>query len=248
MDMDRQQLKSSFDKDGFIYIPGFLALEEVGQVREKLEAFIAEKSDIVPSAHIKYEEKNDPSTLKMLQDIHIYDSFFSDVLFASKFTKLAEDLLEEKVLGKTVEYFNKPPKIGKATPPHQDGYYFMLKPMSAVTMWMALEDVDDENGWVSYVKGSHKLGMRHHAYTDTLGFSQGIPDFGIPADLESEVFFKTKPGDLLVHHALTIHRASPNTSINRTRKALGLIYFGISAEEDVAAKTAYVKALNRADS
>lgn len=243
--MDIQKLKADFDRDGYIYLPGFLDSSEIAQISEKLNQFISEKSDLLPTTHIKYESKEDSSTLKMIQDMQIYEPFFADILFKSTFTKLAEDLLEEEVIGKTVEYFNKPPKVGKATPPHQDGYYFMLKPMSAVTMWVALEDVDAENGWVSYVRGSHKLGMRHHAYTNTLGFSQGIPDFGIPADREKEVFFKTKPGDLLVHHALTIHRANPNTSDNRTRKALGLIYFGSSAEEDVAAKAAYVKSLNQ---
>jgi len=243
--MEAESLKSTFDRDGFIYLPAFLSTEQIAEIRERLDRFIAEKSAALPPEHIKYEVKEDATTLKMIQDLQVYDPFFADVLFTSTFTKLAEELLEEEVIGKTVEYFNKPPKIGKATPPHQDGYYFMLKPMSAVTMWMALEDVDAENGWVSYVKGSHKLGMRHHAFTNTLGFSQGIPDFGIPADTEKEVFFKTKPGDLLVHHALTIHRASPNTSEHRTRKAMGLIYFGASAAEDVAAKAAYVKALNQ---
>jgi phytanoyl-CoA hydroxylase len=246
--MHTEGLKSGFDKDGFIFLPGLLDQSEIGELRERVNRFIAEKSSTLPTEHIKFESKEDPSTLKMIQDLHVYDSFFEDFLLKSSFTKLAEKLLGEEVLGKTVEYFNKPPKIGKATPPHQDGYYFMLKPMSAVTMWLALEDVDAENGWVSYVKGSHKLGMRHHAFTDTLGFSQGIADFGTPADLEKEVFFTTKPGDLLVHHALTIHRASPNTSEHRTRKAMGLIYFGVSAEEDVAAKRAYVKALNKNDS
>jgi phytanoyl-CoA hydroxylase len=246
--MDIQQLTADFDTNGYVYLPGFLDAAEVSEVRKRLEHFISEQSDRLPSSHIKYESTGDRSTLKMIQDMHLYEPYFADILFNSRFSKLAKNLLNEEVIGKTVEYFNKPPKIGKATPPHQDGYYFMLKPMSAVTMWMALEDVDAENGWVSYVRGSHKLGMRHHAYTNTLGFSQGIPDFGIPADREKEVFFETKPGDLLVHHALTIHRANPNTSDNRTRQALGLIYFGTSAEEDVAAKAAYVKALNQVGS
>ncbi len=246
--MNTEGLKSDFDRDGFIFLPGFLDQTKVDELKGRVNQFIADKSTTLPPEHIKFESKGDPSTLKMIQDMHRYDPFFEEILFKSSFTELAAKLLKEEVLGKTVEYFNKPPKIGKATPPHQDGYYFMLNPMSAVTMWLALEDVDAENGWVSYVKGSHKLGMRHHAFTDTLGFSQGIADFGIPADFEKEVFFSTKPGDLLVHHALTIHRASPNTSENRTRKALGLIYFGEAAKEDVEAKKAYVKALNQNDS
>ncbi|MEX0881876.1 MAG: phytanoyl-CoA dioxygenase family protein, partial [Cyclobacteriaceae bacterium] len=234
-----------FDENGYVYLPSFLKREHVEAINEKLQDFVRTRISAVPLEHVKYELKGDPSTLKMLQDLQLYDTFFADILFDSTFTRLPENLLEEKVIGKTLEYFNKPPKIGKATPPHQDGFYFMLEPMSAVTMWMALEEVDQENGWVSYVRGSHKKGMRDHATTQTLGFSQGIPDFGLAEDLDKEVFFPAQPGDLLVHHALTIHQASPNTSRNRSRKAMGLIYFGASAKEDVASKAAYVKALNQ---
>lgn len=79
-------------------------------------------------------------------------------MFGSRFEKLASILLHDEVIGKNIQYFNKPPKIGKPTPAHQDGYYFMLEPNEAVTMWMALEPVDEENGCVRYVKGSHKKG------------------------------------------------------------------------------------------
>ncbi|MFO7823925.1 MAG: phytanoyl-CoA dioxygenase family protein [Cyclobacterium sp.] len=245
IEMDASKVKKSFIENGYVHLPGFLKQDQVAEIDARLKDLVNTKVADMPSEHVKYEVKGDANTLKMLQDLQLYDPFFAEVLFDSTFTKLAEHLLEEKVIGKTLEYFNKPPKIGKATPPHQDGFYFMLDPMSAVTMWLALEEVDQENGWVSYVRGSHKKGMRDHSPTQTLGFSQGIADFGTPEDLENEVFFPARPGDLLVHHALTIHRASPNTSSQRSRKAMGLIYFGTSAKEDVAAKAAYVKALNQ---
>ena len=43
-----------------------------------------------------------------------------------------------------LQYFNKSPGANKPTPPHQDGYYFMITPCEAVTMWLALDEVDDE--------------------------------------------------------------------------------------------------------
>jgi phytanoyl-CoA hydroxylase len=112
-------------------------------------------------------------------------------------------------------------------------------------MWIALEEVNEENGWVSYVKGSHLKGMRSHGKSGTIGFSQHIVDFGTPGDIENEEFMPVNPGDVLVHHALTIHRAAPNNSLNNSRKALGLIYFGASAKEDIVAKKAYVSSLNQ---
>jgi len=106
-------------------------------------------------------------------------------------------------------------------------------------MWMALDMVDEENGCVRYVRGSHTRGMRPHGRTETLGFSQGITNFAQAADSKNEVACPAQPGDLLAHHALTIHRADANTSPTRTRRALGFIFYGESAREDLAAHKAY---------
>ena len=243
--MKKQKSKKQFDQDGYLYFPGFLDKIETNQIKSRLDKIVEEGLQDIPTGHIKFENTENKQGVKMIQDLHLYDPLFKNILFESKFSALAAELLGEKVVGKTVEFFNKPAKIGKATPPHQDGYYFMLTPMSAVTFWISLEEVDKDNGWVSYVKGSHLNGVRTHRKSGTIGFSQEIVDFGTPSDLENEEFIATNPGDVLVHHALTIHRAAPNTSINRSRKALGLIYFGESAKEDLVAKKAYIAALNK---
>ncbi|MBX3238662.1 MAG: phytanoyl-CoA dioxygenase family protein [Chitinophagaceae bacterium] len=236
-------VKGSFDRDGYIYLPGFLSPEETGVLNRKIERFIAERIPVMKAGHYFYEDKNDPSTLKQMQDLEKYDDWFLSMAVNSRFSEIAETLLGEPVTCKTVEYFNKPPVIGKATPPHQDGYYFMLQPQQALTMWLALEPVDEENGCVKYIRGSHLKGMRSHGRTATLGFSQGIVDFGTAEDQAEEVAFPSQPGDLLVHHSLTIHRAGANTTADRTRKAMGLIYWGESAKEDKEAKERYMEQL-----
>jgi phytanoyl-CoA hydroxylase len=241
--MDFKSLKKSFDKDGYIYIPSFLSKENIDLINKKLERFIKEVVPNIQPEDAFYEEKSDASTLKQLQNISSYDPFFQELLIGSKFEKMAEVLLEDKVIGKNIEYFNKPPKIGKPTPPHQDNYYFMLNPAKALTMWLALEKVDMTNGCVRYVKSSHLKGIRPHGRTKTLGFSQGITDFGLDKDLANEVAFPVKPGDLLVHHAMTIHRAGGNKNPTRSRRAIGFIYFAESAKEDKVAKEAYQKVL-----
>ena len=82
-------------------------------------------------------------------------------------------------------------------------------------------------------------GMRPHGRTQTLGFSQGITDFGKGSDQRDEVPCPARPGDLLAHHALTIHRAEANSSATRNRRALGFIFYGKSAHEDFEAREAY---------
>jgi phytanoyl-CoA hydroxylase len=176
-----------------------------------------------------YEDSNAPSTLKQLFNLHQHEPFFAKLLLGSRFEEVAELALNEKVIGKNVEYFNKPPLIGKPTPPHQDNYYFMLQPPQAITMWLGLEDVDTENGCVRYIPQSHLQGLRAHGRTQTLGFSQGISDYD-EKDKAKEVYFSTKPG-ICSSPFMTIHRADGNSSSVRGRKALGFIYFGESAQD-----------------
>lgn len=240
--MNLAEIKKNYDRDGCVFIKGFLRKEEVDQINKELKEFIDKQVASMPSNYVFYEDNSDPSTLKQLQDIHRYRSFFETILKGSRFEEVAGVLLEDKVIGKNLEYFNKPARIGKPTPPHQDGYYFMLNPPQAITMWMALEDAGEENGCVRYIPGSHKKGMRPHGRTKTLGFSQGITDYG-DEDFAAEIPFPARAGDLLIHHAMTIHRADGNKS-NRSRRALGFIYFGESAREDVEAKKAYQQKLS----
>ena len=157
---------------------------------------------------------------------------------------LAEEVLGETVVTRNMQYFNKAPGINQPTPAHQDGFYFMLEPCHAVTLWLAMDEAEEENGCVRYICGSHKRGMRPHAKTKTLGFSQGISDYS-EEDRRNETSCPAQPGDLLAHHALTIHRGYANQSITRNRRALGLIFYGRSARENNKAHDIYQKHLTR---
>lgn len=231
--------KKSFKQDGFVAMPGFYDAHQLQVIEAAFQRFVAECVPALPPEHVFYEDKANRATLKQIQRMHEHDDFFED-LFNSKLKLLAEELLEEPVLPKNLQYFNKPPGLGKATPPHQDGFYYMLEPCRALTMWMALDHVDEQNGCVCYVPGSHMRGMRPHARTQILGFSQGISDYTSEAD---EIACPAQPGDLLAHHALTIHRADANNSVNRSRRALGFVFYGISAKEDKPAHEAYQRKL-----
>jgi phytanoyl-CoA hydroxylase len=234
-----QKIQAAFRQDGYAFLPGFMSSKEMDVMTENMEHFIKEEVPKLPPEHAFFEDKSNPDTLKQLFNLHTYDPYFEQILLDSKFEQLAEMVLEEKVNPKNLEYFNKPPKIGKPTPPHQDNYYFMLNPPAAITMWLALEDVDAENGCVRYVKGSHLQGMRPHGKSQIFGFSQAITDYGTQEDLAHEIAFPAKRGDLLIHHSMTIHRADGNTSETRSRKAFGFVYWGESAQEDLTTKEAY---------
>jgi phytanoyl-CoA hydroxylase len=100
-------------------------------------------------------------------------------------------------------------------------------------MWVALDEADEENGCVWYVKGSADRGMRPHEASGLLGFSQKCSDYGTEEDLKNEMPMRAAPGDVVVHHSLMLHRAGPNVTAARPRRALGLIFYGqVSIDEE----------------
>jgi phytanoyl-CoA hydroxylase len=233
----------NFAADGFVALHRFVVGTELSELLANVERFISDVVPRMPTEQVFYEDKNDPATLKQIQQMGVHDAWFYGLFTASRLRHVAELLLDGPVVPKNMQFFNKPPSASKPTPPHQDGYYFMLDPCEAVTMWLALDDVNEENGCVRYVRGSHQRGMREHARTETLGFSQGIVDYPIKVDRECEIALAAQPGDLLVHNAMTIHRADANQSSTRSRRALGFIYYSERAHEDAAAHAAYQRKL-----
>ncbi|WP_432798324.1 phytanoyl-CoA dioxygenase family protein [Poriferisphaera sp. WC338] len=231
-----------FKQDGYVLMEALFTADEIVEINQNIQRVFAEVLPSMPSELIYYEDPEDKSTLKQLQYFHEYDDYFHKLFTEGRVRKLAECLLEGEVVPKNIQWFNKPPKVGQPTPPHQDGFYFKLNPCEAITMWLALEPVDEENGCVRYIPGSHMEGMRAHNDTNLIGFSQGIIDYG-DGDRREEIAFPAQPGTLLAHHALTIHRADGNSSPTRTRQALGFIFYAARAIEDKAAHEAYLKKL-----
>lgn len=226
------KILSDFIADGFTYIPDFFTVEEVATISLNLDRVIEEVLPNIPESEVYYENEGDLSSLKQISSLNRHDHFFHNLLINPKLIQLSELLLNDPIIVKYLAYFNKPALIGKATPPHQDAYYFKISPPVALTIWVALESSDEENGNVKYIKGSHLNGLRPHDRSETFGFSQQILDFGTDEDLSNEVSIQVKAGDILIHHSLTIHRADMNFSKSRSRKGLGIVYYGESATED----------------
>jgi phytanoyl-CoA hydroxylase len=240
------KLKENFNSDGYVALYLFFDDNKIQEIKNELDRYIAEIAPTLPTHHIFYEDKSDKSTIKNLQQMFTYDNYFKNLIEESSIQEVASSVLGETAVPKNLQYFNKPAGVGKPTPPHQDGYYFMLKKDNAVTCWLALEKVDEENGCIHYVKGSHlHEEYRPHGKSEILGFSQGVTDFGNENDKLNTVSFPGEAGTFLMHNTKTIHWAEGNKSKTRTRKALGFIYYGESAEEDKEAHDAYQEKLRK---
>jgi phytanoyl-CoA hydroxylase len=237
------RIKADYDRDGYVRLPGFLDPDSLKELLQNLDRYIADTVPGLPNTDVYYEAKDSSNAIRQLIRLNQHDAFFDRMMDDSDFTRLAELLIGRKTASRNVQFFNKPAKIGAATPPHQDGHYWMIEPCEGLTMWLALEEVDEENGCVRYATGSHRKGFRPHGRTATLGFSQGLTDFPNADDKANEVVMRAQPGDLLVHEAKTVHWADANTSETRDRKAMGLVYLSDRAREDKEAQAAYQQKL-----
>jgi phytanoyl-CoA hydroxylase len=170
------------------------------------------------------------------------DPFFDQYRNNPKWKALAEALVGEEAEGFEPEWFNKPPGAAHPTPPHQDNFYFCLEPCHVVTLWLALDPVNEENGCLRYVPGSHLEGIRPHKPTSILGFSQGVADYG-DADQQREQAIFLQPNDLVAHHGATIHRAEPNHTKDRHRRAFAIVFRGLSCKRNEEAFARYEQAM-----
>lgn len=105
---------------------------------------------------------------------------------------------------------------------HQDFAFFPHTNTDLVAVMVMLDDATPENGAMSMVKGSHKLGLLEHRKDGN--FTGGCQENHIWEDAPENVISITpKAGGISVHHCLTLHGSPPNLS-GRPRRGIVFQY------------------------
>jgi hypothetical protein len=130
----------------------------------------------------------------------------------SEVKEISRELIGENVSSMRMMVVNKPSKSQTPLPWHQDisRKWPMSKP-PVLTIWIALDEVDQENGCVEWIKGSHKLGEIDGGHLTS--------DSALSSILENhQIHYGTlEPGDAVVFDNGVIHRSQPNHSGRRRR-------------------------------
>jgi ectoine hydroxylase-related dioxygenase (phytanoyl-CoA dioxygenase family) len=149
-----------------------------------------------------------------------------DLHYSPRLVDAIEQLTGTDVIGHPV--FNARPKLPgqqlTVVPWHQDsGYFGTVSETSLIpTVWIPLVPVDETNGCLQVVAGSHRLGVVDHHTEEREGKFLEVLD-----ELIEDSRIVTCPmevGDALVFHNLTLHRSLPHTTSNIVRWAIDIRY------------------------
>lgn len=143
-----------------------------------------------------------------------------DLVVEPRILDYVQDLLGENLICWGTHYFCKLPGDEKQVNWHQDASYWPLTPSKTVTVWLAIDDADIENGAMEVIPKSHVHGQIPFEKStaedkNVLGQSvRNVAQFG-----ESPVAFEMKAGQISLHTDLLLHGSQPNLS-NRRRCGL----------------------------
>ena len=134
---------------------------------------------------------------------------------------LVEDIVGPNIVCWASAILSKKPQDPKKVPWHQDASFWKLSPARTVTVWLAIDDVDEQNSAMMFIPGTHKMG--------------DIPVQGTGADavfhqetagaetLGKPVFDTLKAGQASLHADMLVHGSLANVS-DRRRCGLTLRY------------------------
>lgn len=199
-----------FNQRGFVAPVDIFSSQEITAIREYfdrlLERVVAAggNSYSISSAHLSYGP--------------VYD-----ILTHPRIVDVVSDLLGENVIGWGSHFFCKMPHDGKAVAWHQDASYWPLSPSKAVTVWLAIDDADEENACMKFIAGSHHVG--HLTYRPSDSSEHNVLNQTIDnAEQYGEVVLdELKAGQISVHSDLLLHGSEANES-DRRRCGLTLRY------------------------
>src|SRR6185295_199941 len=140
--MGFEQYKKDYERDGYVIVRNFLGKDEFNELKNNLDRYVRDVVPGLPESGAFYHDRSRPETLKQMQLLGQYDPFFKRYDDHPLWRELGETLIGEKMDLDQTEWFNKPPGIEHPTPPHQDNYYFCLRPPNVLTVWLAIDPVD----------------------------------------------------------------------------------------------------------
>ncbi len=220
-----QEQIQQFHQNGYLNGGKVLDDDEVEVLRAEIMRVIEERdrTDIPQPVLVRNLSRDKNSPVWQIVNIWQASEPFRRLIYHPQITRAVAQLTgarELRIWHDQIQY--KPPQIGGVNMWHQDAPYWpIIQPMTEVTAWVALDDVDESNGCMSMVPGSHLWG-------NNIDFLHSLENYdAMPAEFNGHpiqvIRCPVKKGEVHFHHALTWHGSHANRS-GRPRRAVALHY------------------------
>lgn len=204
----------SYNTDGFIRPLSAFSIDEINDIREYFDDLLAKAiadggdSYSISTAHMKHGR--------------VYDLLTNPTLVG-----YVADILGDDVIAWGSHFFCKMPGDGKEVAWHQDASYWPLSPSKAVTVWLAIDDADLENGCMKFIAGSQNFG--HVTYRKSNPDEHSVLGQTVenPEQYGRIVVDDLQAGQVSIHNDLLLHGSDANKS---TRRRCGLTLRYAAAE------------------
>ncbi|MEM1377058.1 MAG: phytanoyl-CoA dioxygenase family protein [Pseudomonadota bacterium] len=132
-----------------------------------------------------------------------------------------EDIIGPNIVCWASHFFCKMPGDPKVVPWHQDASFWKLSPARTVTVWLAIDDADEENAAMRFIPRTHDKGhLEWRAPEGDAALDQEL----VGADGMGKPFVNAlKAGQISLHADMLAHGSLANTS-NRRRCGLTIRY------------------------
>jgi ectoine hydroxylase-related dioxygenase (phytanoyl-CoA dioxygenase family) len=194
-------VKAQYERDGYVLFPNMLDADLIQEASDHVNWLLEKNPGLRPEQLHHNLMTHDPFWVRLISDERLLD--------------IAEQFIGPHIALFASHYISKPPQDGQPVLWHQDGSYWPLEPMEVVTLWLAVDDSDTENGCMRVIPGTHTLQLHEmKPRTDVANvLSSGIdPEL---VDESEAVDFVLKAGGVSVHHPNIIHGSNANNSPRR---------------------------------
>ncbi|KXU36004.1 hypothetical protein AXK11_04740 [Cephaloticoccus primus] len=214
------KLAEDYNRDGYVIVPQLFSPEEVEEIRQVFAKIQAEgvPGHYEPRKMELYHSAPEKDYPRMMHP-HRYNERARHYMLHPLMRPILEVCMGGEPIATQSMYFFKPPG-GRGQAMHQDNFFLMVEPGTCIGAWTAIDDVDQENGCVMVVPGSHRLDLIcHEPKAETTRESDTAMRVPMPKDIERPVPAIMKSGDTLFFHGNVIHGSAPNRSKTRFRRS-----------------------------
>ncbi len=144
-----------------------------------------------------------------------------DIATDPRLLDYVEDIVGQNIVCWATAVLSKPAGSQKHVPWHQDASFWGLDPARTVTVWLAIDDADEENSAMLWIPGTHDKGHLplEEAENDSVFHIQTANADGMGAPVVDAL----KAGQFSLHADMLVHGSRANHS-NRRRCGLTLRY------------------------